>query len=82
MKRKKYELLYAQKYSIQQHEADGYGLCYNDRTGFKTYIHIRIYGYGDVLSFEYFVTLDRDKVADSDINELVKELRRKFQSTP
>lgn len=78
MKQKGYELLYDTAYTVHHGEMDGYGLCYLDETNCKTYIHVRIHGHGTVSSFEYHTTLDANKTADNDMNDLLKELKQKF----
>jgi len=78
MKQKGYDLLYDNTYTVQQGGVDGYGLCYVDDTNCKTYIHVRIDGYGTVSSFEYSTTLDVNKTADNDMNDLLQELKQKF----
>ena len=72
-----YVLLYEKTFTAQQNGSDGYGLCFTDSTR-NTYIHIRIYGHGVVSSFEYIATLDVNKTADNDMDDLLQELKQKF----
>ena len=79
MKQKGYNLLYNNTLTEQKNTVDGYGLCYVDDTDCNTYIHVRIYGYGLVSSFEYSTALDKDNVADNDMNDLLQELKQRFR---
>lgn len=79
MEKKGYHLVYQVKYTKAQHNHEGYGICYVDSTGCKTYIHIRIYGYGRVSSFAWAITLDVTKATHQDINDLVQEIKQGLQ---